>query len=541
MSESVLTTAHPASPRVRPRLRSAATARRRLLRGGLILGGVLVLGGLVSAPAWWKRVFPGTADHGAVHIVRRGTLSVTLKEEGELKPVKSEELKCEVQSQGVKIEWVIDESTRVSKGDELMRLSADELKDRVEQEEIELRKMAASVEEAEENLKLTLSDNATRLRKAEVDLEVAILEQERYEKAEKERTKKGAGIEIKQAEMNLARKTDELNKSRPLAMRGFVTPVKIKELEDEVERLTMALERARLELRILTDYEFKKNEKQKSTAVAQADEELDREKQRATSREKQAEAKVVDQKGLFDVRQRRFQRLKEQVEKCTLTAPVDGIVMYGEAGEERYWGRRIGVGEQVFQGQTLLTIPDTSQMLVKTRIHEADRHRVSEGMTCVARVPAVPDHSFSGTLTKITQFADSENRWLNPNLKEHTAEIKLDDSDAPLSPGESAQVEILIEEVPDVLTVPVQCVFTRGPKHFVFVQGTVSAKPVEVQTGRGSTTMIELSQGVKDGDRVLLAPDERLLALLPTPTSQPAKGGSPPPQATRPPGGPGRR
>ncbi len=540
MSESVIATAHSVGTRGSVRPHSGTTTRRRLRRGGLILGGVLALGGLVSAPAWWKRVFPTALDHGALHVVRRGPLSVTLKEEGELKPVKSEELKCEVQAQSLKIEWVIDESTRVSKGDELMRLSADDLKDRVEQEEIELRKMAASVEEAEENLKLTTSDNATRLRKAEVDLEVAILEQERYEKAEKERSTTGAEIEIKQAKMNLARKEDELNKSRPLAVKGFVTLAKIKELEDEVERLTMALERAMLELRILIDYEFKKNEKQKSTAVSQATEELDREQQRATSREKQAEAKVVDQKGLFEVRQRRFQRLKEQVEKCMLAAPVDGIVKYGEAGEERYWGRRIAVGEQVYQGQTLLTIPDTSQMMVTTRIHEADRHRVSEGLTCVVRVQAVPDHTFSGKLTKIAQFADSENRWLNPNLKEHTAEIRLDDTDAPLSPGESAQVEILIEEVPDVLTVPVQCVFTRGPKHFVFVQGTVSAKPVEVQTARGSTTMIEITQGLKEGERVLLAPDERLLALLPTPTSQPAKGG-PPPQAARPPGGPGRR
>jgi hypothetical protein len=150
----------------------------------------------------------------------------------------------------------------------------------------------------------------------------------------------------------------------------------------------------------------------------------------------------------------------------------------------------------------------------------------------VITVPAVPGRTFTGTLTKITQFADSERSWLNPNLKEHAAEIKLDDNDPALSPGDTAHIEIMIEEVPNVLAVPVQCVFTRGDKHFVFVRGGLSTAPRGIKLGRATTTLVEVTEGLTAGDEVVMAPDERLQAMLPAPsTTQPA----PPP-----PGAPGK-
>ena len=91
----------------------------------------------------------------------------------------------------------------------------------------------------------------------------------------------------------------------------------------------------------------------------------------------------------------------------------------------------------------------------------------------------------------------------------------LDNTDAPLSPGDTAHVEIFIEDVPDVLSVPVQCVFARGDKRYVFVQHSVSAGPVEIKLGRSSSTMVEVTDGLSAGDKIVMAPDERLQALLP--------------------------
>ena len=98
------------------------------------------------------------------------------------------------------------------------------------------------------------------------------------------------------------------------------------------------------------------------------------------------------------------------------------------------------------------------------------------------RESTVPGESFTGKISKIDKFADSENRWLNPDLKEHGAEILLDATEAPLSPGDSAEVKILIDTIEDALVVPVQCVFTRGADSYVFLGSGGSAELTKVQT-----------------------------------------------------------
>lgn len=502
--------------------------RRRWLIGGAVLAIVVGGVGMARPDRLLKRLFTGVTDHAAVHKVKPVTMQVTLKEDGELKPVNSTDIKCEVQGERVTIEWVVEESARVNKGDVILKLTAPDMKDRVDGEEIELRGITAAFEDAQEALTITLSENDSRLEKATIDLLVAELDLKSYEEGTYEKAKASVHIDIKQTEMDLKRRREELERSKPLEARGFLPRSRIEELEDEIEKLEMTLARNERELENLTTYEREKNLAQKRSAVDQARQELERERQRGASREKQARAKVEDQRQALEIRRRRFERMKEQLAKCDVLAPSDGVVRYGPSGERRYWSdQRVAPGEQVYAGQTILTLPDTSQMLVATRIHEADRHRVREGLKCLITVPAVPGRTFAGTLSKIAQFADSERGWLNPNLKEHATEIRLDETDPALSPGDTAHIEILIEEVPDVLAVPVQCVFTRGPKHFVFVRRALSAAPVEIKLGRTTTTMVEVTEGLAVGDEVVMAPDERLQAMLPAvSTTQPAGEGA---------------
>lgn len=527
---SAALTATPPATAAPPMPRAGGHRRLRwLIAVGVVVVVVPVLASIASATGLVERVMGTPVEEHDLFVVEPTTLNVTLKEDGEIKPVHSIELKCEVQSPNITIEWIVEESSEVEEGELLVKLASEDIRDRVETAQMELERIAGALDEARQALMITRSENASALKKAEIDLEVAELELARYLKGEYEKQRKGIQINIKQTEIDLNQKNEELTKSLKLLEKDFVTEAKIKELRDAIEKAEMTLEKHKLELRILDDYELPKNEKQKRSTVERATEELEREKQRCDSREKQAETKVREQEQALALNTRRFERLKEQLSKCEIHAPCDGIVQYGEAGGRRRWNsNRIAVGERVYGGQTLITLPDTSQMMVSTRIHEADRHKVGEGMKCIVRVPAVPEHTFVGRLAEIAQFADSERSWWNPELKEHATEILLDETDAPLSPGDTAHIEILIEEVPDVLAVPVQCIYARGSRRFVFVRQGGTGEPVEVELGRSSTTMIEIAGGLNRGDRVLMAPSDDLLAKLPMPgTTSPSA-----PQAT---------
>ncbi|MCH7873384.1 MAG: efflux RND transporter periplasmic adaptor subunit, partial [Planctomycetes bacterium] len=248
----------------------------------------------------------------------------------------------------------------------------------------------------------------------------------------------------------------------------------------------------------------------------QAKQEFVRVQEQAESRQKQGEAKVKDVEARVALSQAKFDRLSNELVHCEVFSPADGVVQYGggEGGHFRD-DDRIAAGVSVRKGQTLMYLPDTSQMLVTTRIHEADRHMVRPGLPCLIKVPAVPGSSFHGRLTKVSQYADSANRWMNPDLKEHTAEILMEPTDAPVSPGDTAEVTLLIGELRNVLAVPVISVFARGAKSFVFLKKGGKAKPIEIKTGQSNTTMVEITSGLSEGDRILRFAGDELTALLP--------------------------
>ncbi len=505
----------PATTLERPR---ASSMQRSSRFGGAVRWAALLCVAAVALVAaarfgWLPAGWGQAADQRSLYRVQPVNLSITLTESGEIKPRESINIKCEIEGQATIVK-VIPESTRVKKGDLLVELASDALTERLEQEQIELQGVQSrrqrAVEELEIQRDLSVSDTA----KAQIDLEIAQLDLEKYLDGDFEQKRASNNIDIQQAELDLDRKKEELDKNKDLLERGFVTSAKIKQLVFEVTKAEMTLNRANLAQTTLLEYEVRMERMRRDSTLQRAIEELDRVKRQADSRVKQAEADVQQLESTLAMREGRVRRLQEQLAKCKIYAPADGIIQY----QTDQWGRdetRIADGAKVYEGQTLLVLPDTTRMLVSTRIHEGDRHRVSEGTACVVRVPAVPGKTFIGRVSKIAKFADSANRWINPELKEHATEILLDETDAPLSPGDSAEIELLIETVQNVLAVPVQAVHARGRRSFLFVQSGVSTDPVEVTLGRSTTTAVEVLNGIQTGDRILLHADERMIAELP--------------------------
>lgn len=460
-------------------------------------------------------------------------LAITLSEDGELKPLKSTELKNEVEGQTT-ILFLVDESTRVKKGDLLVELASDQLTERIESEELELGGLRSDLDAAKADLELQLSQNDSEIKQAQVDLTLAETDLEKYKNGDLVKEQKAIELDIEETNLRLNQTEDEYHKNQDLQKRGFVTQAKVEQIKLELDTLNLQLDQHQLAMRILQEYDKPMTEQRLTSAVDQARDALDRAKKRADSRTQSATAKVDKYEGLLGLRTDKLNRLKDQVKKCKIVAPTDGVVQYPEDNFGWRSSDQLTVGSQVHEGQTLVVLPDTSKMLVTTRIHEADRHRILEGMKCLIKVPAVPGQTFIGHVSKIAKFADSANRWLNPDLKEHTTEIQLEQTDAPLSPGDTAEIEILVDQLNDKLAVPVQSVFSRGPKNFVFTGVGRSAKPIEVALGSSNTSMVEITSGLSSGDMVHLHPTDKLLAMLPPVQERATEPGAELPQGERP-------
>ena len=72
---------------------------------------------------------------------------------------------------------------------------------------------------------------------------------------------------------------------------------------------------------------------------------------------------------------RRINELKSSIDKLTITAPKDGLVVY----QSDWQGNKPATGETIPQGRTIMTLPSIDQLAVKAEFDESDTSSLSVG------------------------------------------------------------------------------------------------------------------------------------------------------------------
>ena len=102
---------------------------------------------------------------------------------------------------------------------------------------------------------------------------------------------------------------------------------------------------------------------------------LARVKLQAVAKEVQAESDRLAKKSVYLQEQDKYEDIEEQIRKCIIPSPQDGMVVYFVSDQSRYGSGSsqsiIAQGEPVKEGQKLMRIPDLRRMLVNTKVHEA--------------------------------------------------------------------------------------------------------------------------------------------------------------------------
>jgi HlyD family secretion protein len=238
---------------------------------------------------------------------------------------------------------------------------------------------------------------------------------------------------------------------------------------------------------------------------------LERSRKEAVSKLAQARAKFKGAEGRYNIEMAQRKELNEQLEKCVIRAKKSGLVVYGGGNSEReYYGgnEQIREGATVRERQPIITIPNMKQMALKVKIHESYIKKVSKGIKARIQVDAFPEEKLTGEVMKVAVLPDSQNRWMNPDLKVYVTTISIDGSREWVKPGMSAKVEILVKQLSDVVHIPLQAVSAANGKQFCYVVKGARSEPREIDVGDFNDEFIEIKRGLKDGEKVLLnAPD----------------------------------
>ena len=173
----------------------------------------------------------------------------------------------------------------------------------------------------------------------------------------------------------------------------------------------------------------------------------------------------------------------------TLRSPVAGIVTEKKAVQ----GMRFMPGEMLYQ------VTNLASVWVIADVFEQDIGQVRTGAKATVRINAYPDKQFSGAITYVYPTLKSETRTV-------PVRVELSNPLGLLKPGMFAQVELPVDTKRSVLTVPTSAVIDSGTRQIILVQAQEGRfDPREVKLGARSDDRIEVLEGVRDGEMVVVA------------------------------------
>jgi RND family efflux transporter MFP subunit len=199
----------------------------------------------------------------------------------------------------------------------------------------------------------------------------------------------------------------------------------------------------------------------------------------------------------------RLVRYTEQIDKCKITAPQDGMVAYAVA--DRYYGEEIREGASLRPRQKILSLPSLSQMQVKTSVHESVLDQVKPELSASVRVDAFPERLYRGTVKSVAVLPD-QGGWYGSDTKVYQTIVTIDEPVERLKPGMTAVVEIHVDRLNDVVTVPVQAIVQVGKETACYVAGQTAPERRPIKLGRTNDKAVQILDGILAGDRVVLNP-----------------------------------
>ena len=275
------------------------------------------------------------------------------------------------------------------------------------------------------------------------------------------------------------------------------TTLTLRGVRDELRNTRFSLEQAKITLE-QSKFEPPATIRQETLNVEKIERSLQQLKEKYKIQQQQAEAKMVEAGAQMQRVQNRLNEINKTRDEFTVTAPGNGIVTY-----VREWnGSKIEVGSEISPwNPNVAELPDLSEMLSRTFVSEIDVRKVKVGQTVAIGLDAFPNIKLEGKVTEVANIGDKKQ---GSDAKIFPVTIAITRADSTLLPGMTTINTILIDQVKNVLTVPLEAVFTEGDTRFVYLRSGGGILKQEVELGKTNQNFVIVKRGLDAKDVVLL-------------------------------------
>jgi RND family efflux transporter MFP subunit len=181
--------------------------------------------------------------------------------------------------------------------------------------------------------------------------------------------------------------------------------------------------------------------------------------------------------------------LESRATLLILRAPADGIVFN--------LPREAGAG--IAPGQLVATVGDPAHARVRARVDAPDLPRIRAGQRMIVKFDGLPNQRWEGRVVLVPPgLREVAAREVGEVIGDITGDVSA------LPANASVNVEIVVGEKPSALVIPRGALMRDGNARFVYVYADGKARRTPVEVGLIAPNEVEIVNGIREGDRVIL-------------------------------------
>ena len=201
-------------------------------------------------------------------------------------------------------------------------------------------------------------------------------------------------------------------------------------------------------------------------------------------------------------RQKRIEKFQQAMAAARITAPEDGIVIFGKSWDGKKYSKDDDVSTYEF-APPIATLPDMSKVISEIYVKEIDISKIKVGDSVRVTFDALAGVMIKGSINSIARIGESHKDF---DMKAFKVVIHLDNTNEGLKPAMNSNNDIVLANSDNVISVPLISVFKENGNKFVYLKTADGMKKQQIKTSFENEEFVLVEEGLKEGDLVVMEP-----------------------------------
>jgi multidrug efflux pump subunit AcrA (membrane-fusion protein) len=300
---------------------------------------------------------------------------------------------------------------------------------------------------------------------------------------------------MRQEMQNLEKEVADLNNAK------IDSTVTLSNLREEIKNARLDLEYNKIDLE-QSKFESEAYQRKTQMAYQKAENNIEKKERDYLLERNKLKVRVGRTAEWVERRQKKIAKFQEAMGSTRITAPEDGIVIFGKSWEGKKFSKDDGVPTYEF-APAIASLPDMSKVLSEIYVKEIDIAKINTGDSVRVTFDALENVMIMGSIKTIARIGESHKDF---DMKAFKVVIHLDNTNEYLKPAMNSNNDIILAQSDNVISVPLISVFKENGAKYVYLKENDSIRKQEIKTDIENETSVLVEEGLKEGDLVVLEP-----------------------------------